>query len=734
MFLFKYGADKKNQLTKEHSLLSAEPKFYISMPDGEQAPVFDYKAFPFEIFNDAPTYHKRGKTLDRVEYLDIVTAFDIETTTILDSPDPYAFMYQWQYCIEDYVFMGKTWADFMEFQQIVSAALNLNLYKCSDDNSIHGRALVTYAHNFNFEFQFSQHFLGEIVSSMVTDKYCPLLIYSRIGFAYRCSYRLTNKSLEAFTKGFPHAKLAGDLDYNKIRVPIEKDPKNGLNDTELAYCYNDVKGLCEALRDRLTKDKYNIASIPLTSTGYVRKDCQISMRKSPVNRKRFLETKLDAHLYRLCRYAFRGGNTHANSRFVGKVVRNVKTRDLVSCYPSQMLISNHFPVGKFIPMKSVDKLLDNLDKITKQYCLLVTVRLFGLKYIGKCGVPYIPRAKTFLRISDKDQIIEDNGRIFSSPFAELTITDIDLKYILRDYEYSKIEVIECWYSHAGKLPNDLRKVVLEYYKAKTMLKHAETQEDEYEYNRAKEKLNSSYGMMVQRIDHIEYKYEDGDYSIIPNSLEEMLEKFYTSESSFASYQHGVFITALSRQLLQRGLDITGPDTVYCDTDSVKYVGDHEAEFEKLNQELIAEAEAAGAVALNKKGESIPIGIFDQEPTADLFKTLGAKKYLASYDGGKTIKSTISGVAKDIGKKYFTEHGFDAFTDETTIPVSGKVTARYNNDRPHYIEVNGVTILTASNIALVPAAYTIHIKHDYKDFIASINEKLHTYYNQHEREV
>ena len=732
MLLFKYGADKKNRLTKELSLLYAEPRFYISMPDGEQAPVFDYKTFPFEIFMDVPTHHKRGKTLDRVEYLDIVTTFDIETTTILDTPDPYAFMYQWQYCIEDYVFMGQTWEEFQEFQQIVSKALDLECHK--EDKHIKGRALVTYAHNYNFEFQFSQFFIGEIVSSMVTDKYCPLLIYSRLGFAYRCSYRLTNKSLEAFTKGFPHAKLAGDLDYNKIRVPHAEDPKNGLDDTELAYCYNDVKGLCEALRDRLDKDKYNIASIPLTSTGYVRKDCQISMRKSPKNRKRFLETKLDEHLYHLCRYAFRGGNTHANSQFVGKVVPNVKTRDLVSCYPSQMLISNHFPVGKFYPMKNPERLLGHIEQITLQYCLLVTIRLWDLKYIGKCGVPYIPRAKTFLRIADKDQIVEDNGRIFSSPFAELTITDIDLKYILRDYEYSKIEVIECWYSHAGRLPNDLRKVVLDYYKAKTMLKHAETQEDEYEYNRSKEKLNSSYGMMVQRIDHIEYKYEDGEYSIIPNSLSDMLDKFYESESSFASYQHGVFITALSRQLLQRGLDITGPDTVYCDTDSVKYVGDHEAEFEALNKELIAEAVAAGAVAKNKKGEDIPIGIFDQEPTADLFKTLGAKKYLASYDGGKTIKSTISGVAKDIGKKYFTEHGFDAFTDETTIPVSGKVTARYNNDRPHYIEVNGVRILTASNIALVPAAYTIHIKHDYKDFIASINEKLHTYYNQHEREV
>ena len=85
------------------------------------------------------------------------------------------------------------------------------------------------------------------------------------------------------------------------------------------------------------------------------------------------------------------------------------------------------------------------------------------------------------------------------------------------------------------------------------------------------------------------------------------------------------------------------------------------------------------------------------------------------------------MSKEIGKQFFSEHGFEAFTDETTIPISGKVTAHYNNDLPHYIEINGCRILTASNIALVESPYTIHIKHDYKDFIASVRESLYKYY-------
>ena len=720
MLLTSYTTDRKGHLSTVDTILSAEPKFFIKMPSGEEAPVFDYKTFPFDIFVGAPTFSKRGKTLDRVQYYDLAAAFDIETTTILDD-EPYAFMYQWQFCIEDYVFMGKTWEEYQEFLDIVSAALDLGIML--DGKALSGKSLVVYVHNLNYEFQFMRFFLGKLVSPMVTDKYCPLLVPTASGFTFRCSYRLTNKSLDAFTKGFPHAKLKGDLDYDVIR-----NPETPMTDTELAYCYNDVKGLCEALRDRLEKDKYNIASIPLTSTGYVRKDCQQSMNKTPRNHKRFIETQLNDHLYKMCRAAFRGGNTHANAAHVGQVLHQVKSWDLASSYPAWILTKT-YPIGKFIKIEDTSGLITNFDNIIKQWCMLVTIRLYDFEYVGSCGVPYIARAKTFLRISDKNEIIEDNGRIVRAPFAELTLTDIDLLMVLRYYKFAHLEIVEAYKSHRGMLPNELRRVCMEYYTKKTQLKGL-TSEDgsvEYEYARAKEQLNSTYGMMVQRVDHIEYQYIDNDYQVINKPLQELLDKFYKSKSSFLPYQYGVWVTAWARYVLQMGLDIVGSDMVYCDTDSVKYIGNHEKEFKELNEHLRANALQAGAVAYNNQGHEYPVGIFDQEKTYTEFKTLGAKKYIYSYDNGKTIHSTISGVAKDIGAKFFTEHGFSAFTDKTVIPVSGKVSARYNNDEPHYIEVNGCRILTASNIALVPAAYTIHITHDYSDFITSVRNSLNKYY-------
>ena len=741
MFLQMYGTDKNGNLTRSESLFTATPLFYINMPDGEEAPVFDYKNFPFEIFTGAPLVIKKGKTIDRVAYYDLACCFDIETTTIDNEEKPYAFMYQWQYCIEDYVFMGKTWEEFQEFNEIITKAFNTNIYLTTEmvnnkpTKVLHGNSLVCYVFKLQFEFMFAQHFIGEVINPLMTDIFEPLIVPTEIGITYRCAYRLSNKSLDSFTKGFKHHKLAGDLDYNIKRVPVMDDVKNGLDDLSLAYCYNDVKGCCEALRDRLDKDKYNIASIPLTSTGYVRKDCQYSMRKNPHWRSKFLELALTPHLYELCRLAFRGGNTHANSRWVGRLMGLpelggigglIRHKDETSAYPAQMLTKG-FPLSPFKRIKNTESIIPKLDKISKKWCLLLKIRMIDIEYIGSCGVPYIARSKTITRTQDAPDIIEDNGRIFKAPYVLFACTEVDLAIILRDYSYSRIIIEEAYYSHKGLLPWELRRVIIDYYEKKTKLKGSHTPEDLYEYARAKENLNALYGMLCMRIDRVEFEYDHGTFTPIKKPLEEMINKFYEAESSFLPYQWALWVTSHARAALDKGCQICGQDLLYTDTDSCFYIGDHEAEFEQLNQELIAEAYEHNAVAYNKEGKAYPIGVWDDEDDCKLFKTLGAKKYLLSTDG-ESIESTISGVSKSIGKEYFTKYGFEAFTDETCIPVSGKVTAYYNNDKPHYIEVSGQRILTASNIALVNSSYTVHIKHDYKDFIRSIRKSLEIQYS------
>lgn len=731
MLLSIYGSDEKNNLVKSPSLYVATPLFYINMPDGEKAPVFDYTNFPFEIFKAAPIHYKRGKTIDKIGYYDLAISFDIETTTIENTDNPFAFMFQWQYCIEDYVFMGKTWEEFQHLSVKLSQVLDLEIN--TENGVLLGRSCVCYVHNLSFEFMFAYNFLGEMVNPLFTDVYSPLVVPTALGITYKCSYRLTNKSLDAFTKDMPHHKLAGDLDYSKIRVPVYNDVKNGLTDLELAYCYNDVKGLSEALRHRFNSDpKYNIATIPTTSTGYVRKDCRRSMRKNPKCKALFQSTRLTPHLYELCRMGFRGGNTHANAAFVNKTIgiNNfgiIRHKDITSSYPKQILTKG-FPLTAFEEYKPEPDFIDKLESLSKSWCFLIKFKLFDAEYCGSYGVPYIAKAKSFTRISDKKNIKEDNGRIFSAPVIMVVMTEIDTLITLRDYKYSKIEIVEVYRSRKGPLPYELRRVCLEYYKKKCELSGSKDPAVLYERARAKELLNAIYGLLCMRIDRIEYEFKDGEYIPVKHPLQEMLNKFYDADSSFLPYQYALWVTAHARADLDAGCRIVGKDLLYIDTDSVFYINDHEKEFEELNNQIIELARKNGAIATNSKGVEFPIGVWTSEEDALYFRTLGAKKYILSTDG-INIQTTISGVNKKIGAKFFTEKGFEAFKDQTVIPVSGKVSAHYNTEKPHYIEVNGVRILTASNIALINSSYTFKIKNDYKTFVEYIQNSIRFYYER-----
>ena len=731
MLLYSYSRSKDGKLEKLPSLFTATPLFEINMPSGEVAPVFDYKNFPFEIFKGAPLCYKRGKTIDKVGYYDLAVSFDIETTTIENADKPFAFMYQWQYCVEDYVFMGKTWREFVDLTIKLQKALNLEINNF--DGVLTGRSLVCYVFNLSFEFTFAYEFMGELIKPLFTDVYSPLVVPTSFGITYKCAYRLTNKSLEAFTKDVPHKKLAGDLDYKKIRTPVYGDIKNGLDDTELAYCYNDVKGLSEALRQRFDTDsKYNIATIPTTSTGYVRKDCRSSMRKNPKCKAQFQETRLDPHLYELCRMGFRGGNTHANAKIVNRTIgiNNVGLihhKDITSSYPRQILCKG-FPRTKFEKYEPEPDFIDHLEELSKSWCYLIKFKLYDAKYTGVYGVPYIAKAKSFTRISDKEEIKEDNGRIYSAPVIMVVMTEIDTLITLRNYSYSKIEIIEIYRSRKGLLPYELRRVCLEYYKKKCELSGSKDPVIQYERARAKELLNAIYGLLCMRIDRIEYTFKDGEYIPVKQPLETMLNRFYDSDTSFLPYQYALWVTAHAREDLDKGCTIVGRNLCYIDTDSVFYYGDFEEQFAELNRQIEEDARKHDAIAYNSKGEEFPIGIWTTEPDAVYFRTLGAKKYILSEDG-KTIQTTISGVNKKIGAAYFTEHGFDAFTNETVIPVSGKVSAHYNTEKPHIITVNGVNIETASNIALINTSYTINIKNDYRTFIEYIQKSLQLYYER-----
>lgn len=166
------------------------------------------------------------------------------------------------------------------------------------------------------------------------------------------------------------------------------------------------------------------------------------------------------------------------------------------------------------------------------------------------------------------------------------------------------------------------------------------------------------------------------------------------------------------------LNTIGPDVIYCDTDSIKFIGDHRADFDRINKKLQEKAEAAGAYADNREHKRYYLGTWDPEHTMTRFKTLGAKKYLYEIDG-KEIFSTIAGVNKKRGQEFFQAHGFEAFKNGTVIENSGHLVAYRNDDPIHTIRIDGCEMTTASNVALVDDTYTLGVTSTYIELLDKV---------------
>lgn len=652
-------------------------------------------------YANTPTV-RRGK---KSKYLNVAAAFDIETTNIIDPERPYAFMYQWQFCIDDKVFFGRTWNQYIHFTKRLAEVLQLG-----------DRLLVVYVHNLAFEFQFMRRFFEWSDVFMKSPRH-PLKCVADGCIEYRDSYALSNMSLRKFCENTPNSvywKNSDKFDYSKIRTS-----KTKLTWREESYCYCDVRGLCENISYLMQTD--NLADIPLTSTGYVRRDFRHEYQKNPDLRYNWLRYRLTPETYTICRKAFRGGDTHASYWFSGDIVKNVYSYDISSSYPAAMLFDK-FPVTKFTEIKPQTYIR---KKCLPKFAALLFVVYKNIKYTGAACLPYIPIDK--LQQCSK-QRINDNGRLLeclpdkdgNDGFISLWLTDIDLKIIEHDYQYEKRYLKRVFISKYGDLPEEHKTQLMHYFRLKTQLKNVPGKE--YEYTKAKNRLNSGYGMMVTDIVRPVLEYTDDYERPRYPDLNEALAEFYHSRSNFLRYDQGLWVTANARYRLRQMIWKIGKDCIYCDTDSIKCRGCHDDVINEYNREMIQRAEALGYYADDPGGKRHYLGTWETDGIYDVFKTLGSKRYIVKEKGSTKYKTTIAGVDKKAGARFFNKHGLKAFRNGATIKNAGHVVAWYNDDKIHYIEVDGVEIKTAANIALVNEDYTIGVTNEYEYLLKLILDR------------
>ena len=120
-----------------------------------------------------------------------------------------AIMYVWQFGINGYTIMGRTWGEFVTMMRTVIEVLGLN----------DKLRLIVYVHNLSYEFQFMRKwFEWKRVFSIDLRK--PIYAITTGNIEFRCSYLLSGYSLaklgEQLMK-YKCDKAVGDLDYQQIR-------------------------------------------------------------------------------------------------------------------------------------------------------------------------------------------------------------------------------------------------------------------------------------------------------------------------------------------------------------------------------------------------------------------------------------------------------------------------------------------------------------------------------------
>lgn len=720
----------------------------------------------------------KSKSKNLPEYIDIISAFDIETTRISEIEQSVMWVWQWAFATMEngveFVVIGRTWEQYTEFKRLITCWLK------------NKRRIITFVHNLSFEFAFLQGIESYKPDDVFAVKPRKILYASTAdGVEFRCSYLHSNMSLRTYLSKMQveHQKQSGrEFDYEKRRYPWTT-----IEDKEIPYLVNDVAGLCEAIIAEMKADGDNLYTLPRTSTGYVRRDAKKAMREVS---KSYISAQISScEVLDLLREMFRGGNCHANRHFADRVIRakrdkagrwNIHGADRSSSYPDEVC-NAEVPVSEFFPhpYTSAEEIAHLIH--VRHRAVIARVRMWGVELKREdWGCPYLARDKCRNIVGGQF----DNGRILCAEYLETSINDVDIGIIESEYSWANIEFYDVYSARYGKLPKPLIDLTIDYYRRKTNLKGVKGQE--IYYTKAKNKLNSIYGFMAtwvlkELIVYLKDGGPDGEHYVEEHVYKEMLKKAELAEAgeareltvdeineiltgiaesafdkyartAFCLYQWGCWITSRAREDLEEGIALAHglrSDFLYCDTDSVYYIG--EVDWTDYNNKRIAASKKSGAYATDPRGTTHYMGVMEMDHDMCEFRTGGAKKYVYRVEPNQPINVTVSGVVKlaEDGSSPSSEEletaglrklirktagrrargrrsklpagryrlracgsAIRAFEDGFTFVKAGGLEAVYNDTAFGLYEIDGHTINITPNVTLRPSTYTLGKAADY----------------------
>lgn len=641
---------------------------------------------------------------------------DTETSHNHDDSNPIGWIYQWAFSFQGQLVYGRTPTQLLDALTHIHSVLEIGDKK----------KLVIYVHNLSYDLQYLKDFLIEKWGTnykMLAIASHKFLSFEINNIIFKCSYRLTNKSLDKFIKdtGAQHKKLIGTIDYDVIRHQYTP-----LTRKDWRYMFYDVVGMHEALTLLLQQEHDNLVSVPLTSTGFVRRDGRNASRKAEHWRDKFTNSRLEIDQYNALRLAFSGGITHGNRFYADKTINGrIRHYDFRSHYPTQ-LRCRKFPMGKF-NLLGEHLRIEDIKPYLNDYCCLALLCIDGATLRDKAiTLPYLQVSKVKQAMEVGGKLIEDNGRVLSfSGKCKLWVTEQDLIILWRQYKFNTYYLDKVYVSLKDYLPVWFCDFVDKYYFEKTdykkQVKKATTEveriEAELSLLKSKNRLNGIYGMTATAIIRESYKMTDSGewYHEFDSTPEKLLNKFYNSRNNFLPYQWGVWVTAYARAELVEMVELIGYNNfLYCDTDSAFFkddTGDIEKAVKEWNASKYEDAIKHGAYI--KSGDDIVVyhQFEDEKEDINKFRFLHAKCY--AYEVSGKLHCTIAGVRDRKGKDTREKElgNINNLSNGFVFTRMGGTKALYTEQPPSILDGDEV----ASACIITPTTKTLKNELEYADF-------------------
>lgn len=678
------------------------------------------------------------EAVSKKRLLNIASAFDTETSSFIDDQtyEKSAYCYIWMFGIEDTVVYGRYLDEFAELVHLLDEFLKGM-----------GVRLITYVHFLKFDFSFIK---GYIQWDNVFLKKNRDVLFADVGnIEFRDSLVLAGgNGLAKVGKNLrnPVQKAVGDMDYSLVR-----HSKTPLTDKEMHYCEMDIRVLVQYIREKI-EDDGDISKIPYTNTGYVRRYVREACFENRRAYSQFMDgLTMTPRCAEQAMDCFAGGSVFGNLRYIGKVCEQIQSYDIKSSYPYVMCCC-YFPINYFTPVAGlVNQTIPWGDfsvhaKYLDNSCCMFELELWDVEPLTEY---YFPISKhkchdVIAPVSTGEYQESASGRIISAMYLKLSCTELDLDTIRKFYKCSKYRITDMRISPRGYLPRPIVKSIAKFFNGKTTLDGVDGMEREYMIS--KNMLNSIYGMMVEKVirDILSFDNVTGFAKEKANIVRAVVE-WNEKRNRFLFYPWGVWVTAHARWRLHDAIYHIGEDFRYCDTDSVKFVGNHDNYFSLVNQTAKAEVEACARrngiaidfmIPKSPKGDRKILGVWEKEWEGAEFKTLGAKRYLIHFPNGKRHKNkiiywelTVAGTNKEHTLEFVQKEAkslgvspFDVFTSELVVPeeyAKRTVSTFFDDERRGWITDylgNRAYYVAKSGIHVAQATYSFSITDEMRDAV------------------